>query len=95
MCFQTHNPTALYNKGALTAIVVRILTAARKPTSFHDLHGKQQAACEAMRQHLTQDNNTQSSSCVSDGTQGFTAHKGKQTTLNSIWNMNSEYLKAA
>lgn len=35
--------------GGQTAIVVRILTAARKPTSFHDLPGKQQAACGPSR----------------------------------------------
>lgn len=47
---------------------------------FHDLPGKQQAAWEAMRQHLTPGNNTQSSTCASDGMRALTAHKGKQTT---------------
>lgn len=57
------------NRAGLTAIVVRILTAAGKATSFHDLPGKQQAACKAMRQHLTRDDKTQSSSCASEGSQ--------------------------
>lgn len=48
--------------------------------SFHDLPGKQQAAWEAMRQHLTPGNNTQSSTCASGGMRALTAHKGKQTT---------------
>lgn len=78
------------NKAGLTAIVVRILTAAGKATSFHDLPGKQQAACKAMRQHLTQDDNTQSSSCASDGSPGFTAYKSKQSASGSIWIINSK-----
>lgn len=48
--------------------------------SFHDLPGKQQAAWEAMRQHLTPGNDTHSAACASDGMRAFTAHKGKQTT---------------
>jgi uncharacterized protein (DUF305 family) len=54
-CFTlTQTQVGSKNKAGLTAIVVRILTAAGKATSFHDLPGKQQAACKAMRQHLTQ-----------------------------------------
>lgn len=85
-CFYT-DPTLVgskNNKAGLTAIVVRVLTAAGKATSFHDLPGKQQAACKAVRQHLTQDDNTQSSSCASDGSPGFTANKSKQTALSSF-----------
>lgn len=77
-------------KAGLTAVVVRLLTAAGKATSFHDLPGKQQAACKAMRQHLTQDDNTLSSSCASDGSPGFTAHKGKQSASSSIGMVNTE-----
>ena len=61
--------------GDLGVTVGAPLSAAGKATSFHDLPGKQQAACKAMRQHLTQDDNTQPSSCASDGSPGFTAHK--------------------
>lgn len=88
---RTQTPAGSKDKKAgLTAVVVRVLTAAGKATSFHDLPGKQQAACKAMRQHLTWDDNTLSSSCASDGSPGFTAYKSKQSVSSSTGTVNTE-----
>lgn len=90
------NPGRLKNnKAGLTAIVVRIPSLLLEGDPFVSWSPRETAG--SLQSNETTLNlewsNTQPSSCASDGSPEFTAHKRKQSALSSIWIINSKKTK--